>query len=126
MMDRLNFENYSIFYQTKNLIIKINLFQGEPFNVLFAEPKSDLGSRTQNDTSILCSLASFALSRLSNNPIAVVSRWVLLISFFTLKIIFLIFSLWWRSYLRVAFKWWTSAIKLNINWRSEKVIELWR
>lgn len=54
--------------------ISIQKDKGEPFNVLVAEPKSDLGSRTQNDTSILCSLVSFALSRLSNNPIAVVSR----------------------------------------------------
>ncbi|XP_052692786.1 receptor-type tyrosine-protein phosphatase kappa-like [Crassostrea angulata] len=54
--------------------ISIQKDKGQPFNVLVAEPKSVLGSRTQNDTSTLCGLASFALSRPSNTTIAVVSR----------------------------------------------------
>uniref|UniRef100_K1P8X9 Endothelial cells scavenger receptor n=1 Tax=Magallana gigas TaxID=29159 RepID=K1P8X9_MAGGI len=51
--------------------ISIQKDKGKPFNVVVAEPKSDLGSKTQTDTSTLLSLVSFALSRPSNNPIAV-------------------------------------------------------
>eukprot|EP00105_Crassostrea_gigas_P028780 XP_011450535.2 PREDICTED: receptor-type tyrosine-protein phosphatase C-like [Crassostrea gigas] len=48
--------------------------EGELFNILVAEPKSHLRSRTQNNTSTLRSTVSFALSRPSNNTLAVVSR----------------------------------------------------
>lgn len=45
----------------------------EPFCITVAEPKFELGSKPQNNVTCLCNMVSFALSRPSNNPIAVVS-----------------------------------------------------